>query len=255
MGYTVTLQKSSDNHVLSHPAGANDAKHLALAGRVIADDTSFYVPHHTPSISKEKLLLGHIVSKSSTELSYVKRSSDMKDVTTENNRTLELGVGDGIDIPVYVIVGFMQGDQFNQQHQNNDTFYRRSVVNAQCTIGSEKFPDAGIKCIYAIDKLSRAYGEIVSCFRHLAKDNILQPYITQKDFTTSNNYRDCHPGHNLYVSDIRHHQVYSSAQRIKVMFGFRPKVPEATNLFGFALLLPIKRVSVSSDGQQLFDLL
>ena len=46
----------------------------------------------------------------------------MKDITTEKNGTLELGVGDSIDIPFCVIVGFMQRDQFNQQHQNNDTF-------------------------------------------------------------------------------------------------------------------------------------
>ena len=69
----------------------------------------------------------------------------------------------------------MQKVQFNQQHQNNDTFYRPSVVNAHCIIGSEKFPDAGINCNFAFDKFSQAYGEIVSCFRHLAKDNILQP--------------------------------------------------------------------------------
>ena len=68
----------------------------------------------------------------------------MKDVTTEINGTSELGVGDGIDIPIYVTVGFMQRDQFNQQHQNDDTFYRPAVVNAQCVIGIEKFPDAGI---------------------------------------------------------------------------------------------------------------
>ena len=46
----------------------------------------------------------------------------MKDVTVEKNWIIELGVADGIDIPIYVIVGFMQRGQFNQQHQNNDTF-------------------------------------------------------------------------------------------------------------------------------------
>ena len=74
----------------------------------------------------------------------------------------------------------MQRDQFNQQHQNNDTFYRPSVVNAQCNIGIDKFPGAGINFNYAIDKHSQIYGEIVSCFRHLAEDNILKPYITQR---------------------------------------------------------------------------
>ena len=52
----------------------------------------------------------------------------MKGVTAENGWTFELGAGDGIDIPIYVIVGSMQRDQFDQQHQNNDTFHRPSVV-------------------------------------------------------------------------------------------------------------------------------
>ena len=99
----------------------------------------------------------------------------MRDVTTENNWTFELGVGDGIDILIYVIVGFMQRDQFNQQHQMNDTFTRPSVVNLQCVIGSKTLSDAGINGNYAIDKYSKAYGEILSCFRHLAKHNNSEP--------------------------------------------------------------------------------
>ena len=39
----------------------------------------------------------------------------MKYVTTENNWTFELGVGYGIDVPIYVVIGFTQRDQFNQQ--------------------------------------------------------------------------------------------------------------------------------------------
>ena len=95
---------------------------------------SLYVLHYTPNLSYQKLLLGHIVSRAAKELSDNKRSSYMKGVNTEKNWTFELGVGDGIDIPIYVIVGFMQRDQFNQQHQINDTFYRPSAVNAHCNI-------------------------------------------------------------------------------------------------------------------------
>ena len=136
MGYKFTLPRNSDNHVLSHPAQTNDAANLVLAGRVIIDGISWYVPHYTPSISNQNLMLSNITSKTPTELTYIKRSSYMKDVTTENNWTFELGVQGSLDVPTYVIVGFTQRDQFNQKHQNNDTFYRSSVVNAQCNIVS-----------------------------------------------------------------------------------------------------------------------
>ena len=158
----------------SHTAPANDA------AKDIVDDIGWYVPAYTPSISNQEKLLGHIESKAPNEVSYIKKSSYVKDITSENNWSFELGVGDSVDMPIYVIVGFMQRDQFNQQHQNNDTIYRPSVVKAQCIVGSEKFPDTGRNCNFAIEKFLQEKGEIVSCFRHLAEDNILQPYFTQK---------------------------------------------------------------------------
>ena len=253
MGYKLTFQINSDNHVISHPAGANDAANLALAGRVILDDISLYVPHYTPNVSNQYLLMRHIVSIAATELSYSKRLSYMKDVTTENNWTFELAVGDGIDIHFFSAAGLIQRDQFSPQHQKNDTFWRPSVVISQCIIEGEKNPDAGNNCNYAFDKYSQAYGEIVSCFRHLARNTFLQRYMTLKDFITSNNYPEGNPGYNLHVSDNRH-QDYSSAQPIKVRFDFRPAVPAATNLIGYALLLMNKSISVSCDGQRQFDL-
>ena len=124
------------------------------------------------------------------------------------------------------------------------------MVNAQSVIGSEKRPDAGINCNYGEDENSQAYGEIVSCFTHLAEDKISQPFNTQKGFVTSNKYPDGNPGFNLNVFDIRHTQVYSSAQPIRVKFDFRPAVPAATSLIENALLLRNNLVSKSSDGQK-----
>ena len=87
--------------------------------------------------------MGHIVSGAATELSYFKISSFIKDVTTEKKSIFELAVGDSIDIPIFVTVGFIHSYQLNQQHQNIDTFYRPSVVNVQWFIGSGKNPEAG----------------------------------------------------------------------------------------------------------------
>ena len=40
LGYKLTLQRNIDNHVLSYPAQANDARNIALAGTVFIDDLS-----------------------------------------------------------------------------------------------------------------------------------------------------------------------------------------------------------------------
>ena len=72
LGSKLTIQRNSNSHVISHPAQANDTASLALAGRVTIDDTSLYVPYFTPIISNHKLLLGLIVSRAATELSYFK---------------------------------------------------------------------------------------------------------------------------------------------------------------------------------------
>ena len=84
----------------------------------------------------------------------------------------------------------MQRNQFNQQRQNNDTFQRPLVVIAQCILNSGKHPDARINFTFVVDKRSKAYGESVSCLRHLAKEKILQAYIKQEDFISSNDYAE-----------------------------------------------------------------
>ena len=75
LGYKLKLQINSDNHVIIHPAQANVAANLALAGRVIINYISWFVPLCTPSMSNQKLMLSNIASKTPTELTYFKRSS------------------------------------------------------------------------------------------------------------------------------------------------------------------------------------
>ena len=91
-------------------------------------------------------------------------------------------------------------------------------------------------------------------FRHLAKDNFLQPYFSQRVFISSTEYPDGNPGYSFIVFGIRHHPEYSSAQPVKIRFDFRPAVPAATNLKVYALLLTNNKISISGDGQKQFDL-
>ena len=80
---------------------------------------------------------------------------------------------------------------------------------------------------------------------------MLQPYISDKDIKSFNNNNNI--GYNLYVFDIRYQKDFQNSQPIKVEFKFTRAVP--AGIYGYALVLTNKRISISSDGQRHFDLI
>ena len=144
----------------------------------------------------------HQIKKSSpTLLHYPDRSVFMKEVNTQNLWTFELGTQEGINVPILIFIAFQQNDRQENQVLNNDTFYIPLVTSAQCTIGTEKYPDSGTLLNYNDDEYSQRYGQIKEAFKALTKDNFLQPYICELDFRSSNDDNDI--GYSIYASDIR----------------------------------------------------
>ena len=103
---------------------------------------------------------------------------------------------------------------------------------------------------YNDDYYSQGYGQIKNVFRALTKDDMLKPYILDHDFRSSNN--DFVFGYNLNVFDIKYQKIFESAQPIKVEIKFSENIPG--EIYGYALVLTNKMVSMSSDEQRLFDL-
>ena len=151
-----------------------------------------------------------------------------------------------------IIIGFQQRDRQNSQNLINGTFCRLPVVSAQCIFGTEKYPDAGILLNYDDDDYSQGHHRIKEAFKALTKDDILQSYISEADFRTSNVAAN-DIGYNLYVFDIRYQKNFTKSQPIKVQFKFEGVVPNDIN--GYALVLTNKLVAKSSDGQRHFDLI
>ena len=77
--------------------------------------------------------------------------------------------------------------------------------------------------------------------------------MTQKDFIISNLYPESNPGYNLFVFDFHQPQDFKCVQPIKIRFVFRPALPAAEVLNGYALVLTNKLVCVNSDGRTNFD--
>ena len=208
----------------------------------------WYLPHYTPSIELQTILSNQIVKKLPTEIRYIERSMFMKEVNTQNLWNFELGTEQGIKFPMMIFVGFQQSDREHDQNLNNDTSCRLPVTSAQCIIGTERYPDSAILLNYDDDDYSQGYGQIKEAFRALTKDNILQPYISEHDFRSSND--DDTVGYFLYVFDIRYPKNFTTSQPIKVELNISKNVPA-----GYALVLTNKLLSMSSDRQLHFDLI
>ena len=83
-------------------------------------------------------------------------------------------------------MAFQLNDRQHDQNINNDTFVRLPVISAQVVIGTERYPDSAILINSDDDDYSQGYGQIKEAFKALTKDDILKPYITEDDFSSSN---------------------------------------------------------------------
>ena len=201
-------------------------------------------------MQQQSILSKQIINKTPTQIQYPERSVFMKEVNTQNFWTIELGTQEGINIPTWIFVGFQQNDRQNDQNLNNDTFVRLPVITAQVVIGTERYPDSAILLNYEDDDYSQGYGQIKEAFKGLTKDDILQPYISEDDFRSSNEGKNI--GYNIYVFDIRYQKKIENAQPVKVEFKFSENI--LARIYGYALVLTNKLISISSDGQRMFDL-
>ena len=243
LGYKLTLTRNTNNAVLNKD-------NAVVVGRVKVNSLDWYVPHYSANLEEYTKLMTQIKKNTPTLLHYPERSVFMKEVNTQNLWTFELGTQEGINVPIWIFVAFQQNDRQNNQNLNNDTFYRPLVTSAQCIIGTEKYPDSGILLNYNDDDYSRGYGLIKEAFKALTKDNLLQPYISDNDFRSSNDGDNI--GYNIYVFDIRYQKNFENSQPIKVEFKFDGVVP--AGIYGYDLVLTNSLISISSDGQRMFNL-
>ena len=243
LGYNLTMTRNSDNAVLNKGNAINNAKTKINA-------IEWYVPHYTPSIQQQAILSKQIINKTPTQIQYPERSVFMKEVNTQIVWTFELGTQEGINIPTWIFVAFQQNDRQHDQNSNNDTSVRLPVISAQVVIGTERYPDSAILLNYDDDDYSQGHGLIKEAFKALTKDDILQPYISEDDFRSSNEGNNI--GYNIYAFDIRYQKNFENAQLVKVEFKFSENIP--VGIYGYVLVLTNKLISISSDDQRMFDL-
>ena len=237
LGYTLTLKRNTNNDAILRSVGVDAAK-------VVIKDIGWYIPHYVPSIENQQLVMYQILNKDPTELSYTERIIFRKDVNTNSNLTFELGNA-GTSTPTFVIVGFRARNKIDSQVHDNAVFDRLPISNAVCKIGSEKYPDDEIECDYDRDKYDQAYSEIENFYHSNSETSLLNLFIDLNKFRKN---------YNFYVFDLSKQKDHIATQPIRLEFKFNAAI-DVANFVAYALVLTPKLISISSDGQRLFDLI
>ena len=244
LGYILTLTRNNDSAVLNKDNASSNAK-------IKINFIHCFVPHYTPSIGQQALLFKQIpTSKTPTKPEFPERSIFMKEANTQSLWNFELGTQEGTNVPIWIFAGFQQMDRQDSQNLNNDTFHRPPVGSAHVAIGTERYPDNSLFLNYDEGDYSQGYGQKNKAFKALTQDDILQPYISEDDFRSTNDGDNI--GYGLYAFDLLYQKNYESSQPIKVESNFYGVIP--ANVYGYALALTNRLVSISSDGQRMFDL-
>ena len=108
-GYKLPLTRKTDNAVLNKDNATNNAKIKTIA-------LERFGPHYTPSLEEYNNIINQTTKKTPTELFYSAKSVFMKEVNTQKFWKFELGVQEGINVPIGIYVVFQQS---NRQHDQN----------------------------------------------------------------------------------------------------------------------------------------
>ena len=179
LDYKLTLTRNKDDTVWQKAEALADA-------RIKIYHIHWYVPYYTPTIQQQDFLFEQFLSKTPTELRYTERSLFMEEVNIQNLWNFELGRQESMKFPKCFFVGFQERDRQDAQNLKNDSFLMLPVTSARCNIRTEKYPVAGILINYNDDDYRQCYAQIKAAFRALRNDDILQPYITDEAFRSSN---------------------------------------------------------------------
>ena len=239
IGCKLTLTKNTENAVSNKGEAINK-------GKIKINAIEWFVPHYTPSIIQQNILMNQIIKKMATQLQHTETSVFMKEVTTQNFWNFEIGTQEGINIPIWIFTVFRQSDREHDQNLNNENLCRLPFTSAQCNIGSKRYPDSASLLPYNDDDQSQGYGQMKEAFRARTKDDLLRPEISQDDFRSSNR------GYNIHSFGIPYQRNYENAQPVKVECKFFENLPPG--LYRYALVLTNRLVSISSDGQRMFEL-
>ena len=246
MQQRLTLTRTGDNNAIFR--GQNAANNAAVGnGKIRIDKIKWFMPHVIPSDAYRLQLDKIIESKEKIPIGYRMLQCDNSPVPPASTSfTWRLGVKSSPDIPRFIIVGF-QNNKNNNQETNPAIFDHLLVRNIYVTLNAKRYPDTDYENDFTINKFSRIYGD-AALFR---KKFYNMDELVSNSGINPINYKKLFP---LFVFDVtkQSEKLKTSVSdiHIKASFGDNP----GNNVMAYAVIISDRLFHFVSDGSKITNI-
>ena len=246
MQQRLTLTRTGDNNAIFR--GQNAANNAAVGnGKIRIDKIKWFMPHVIPSDAYRLQLNKIIERKEKIPIGYRMLQCDNSPVPPASTSfTWRLGVKSSPDIPRFIIVGF-QNNKNNNQETNPAIFDHLEVRNIYVTLNAKRYPDTDYENDFTINKFSRIYGD-AALFR---KKFYNMDELVSNSGINPINYKKLFP---LFVFDVTKEseklKTSVSDIHIKASFGDNP----GNNVMAYAVIISDRLFHFVSDGSKITNI-
>ena len=240
MQQRLTLTRTGDNNAIFR----DDA---VVNGTIELEKISWFMPHVIPSDAYRLQLDKIIEKKEKIPVGYRMLQCDSTQVSPNSTAfTWRLGVKSSPDIPRFIIVGF-QNNKDNNQQTNPALFNHLFVRNIYVTLNAKRYPDTDYNNDFTKNQYSRIYGD-ATLFR---KKFFNMDELVSNSGIDPINYKDLFP---LYLFDVskQSEKLKTSVSdiHIKASFGVNP----GNNTMAYAVIISDRLFHFVSDGSKITNI-
>ena len=240
MQQRLTLTRTGDNNATFRDGAV-------VNGTIELEKISWFMPHVIPSDAYRLQLDKIIEKKEKIPVGYRMLQCDSTQVSPNSTAfTWRLGVKSSPDIPRFIIVGF-QNNKDNNQQTNPALFNHLFVRNIYVTLNAKRYPDTDYNNDFTKNQYSRIYGD-ATLFR---KKFFNMDELVSNSGIDPINYKDLFP---LYLFDVskQSEKLKTSVSdiHIKASFGANP----GNNTMAYAVIISDRLFHFVSDGSKITNI-
>ena len=240
MQQRLTLTRTGDKNAIFRDGAV-------VNGTIELEKISWFMPHVIPSDAYRLQLDKIIDKKEKIPVGYRMLQCDSTQVSPNSTAfTWRLGVKSSPDIPRFIIVGF-QNNKDNNQQTNPALFNHLFVRNIYVTLNAKRYPDTDYNNDFTKNQYSRIYGDATL----FSKKFFNMDELVSNSGIDPINYKDLFP---LYLFDVskQSEKLKTSVSdiHIKASFGENP----GNNTMAYAVIISDRLFHFVSDGSKITNI-